>query len=79
MTFQEPLIERLFCVNINKQKGCHATALFILIPDRKETNSLRGYFSQDKAKDAARLTPCKDDNALLRKIDRKDCLLFIRY
>ncbi len=31
------------------------------------------------AKDAARLAPCKDDNAVLRKIDRKDCLLFIRY
>ena len=40
---------------------------------------LRGYFSQDKAKDAARLAPCKDDNAVLRKIDREDCLLFIRY
>ena len=34
---------------------------------------------QDKAEDAARLTPCKDDNAVLRKLDRKDCLLFIRY
>ena len=35
--------------------------------------------SDAKPKDAARLTPCKDDNAVLRKIDRKDCLLFIRY
>ncbi len=53
--------------------------IFILIPDRKQTYILRGYFLQDKAKDAARLAPCKDDNAVLRKIDRKDCLLFIRY
>ena len=28
-------------------------------------------------KDAARLSPCKDDNEVLRKIDRKDCLFFI--
>ncbi|MED9969124.1 MAG: hypothetical protein UFA98_03815, partial [Ruminococcus sp.] len=34
----------------------------ILIPDRKYTYILRGYFSQDKAEDAARLAPCKDDN-----------------
>ena len=27
--------------------------------------------------DAARLSPCKDDNEVLRKIDRKDCLFFI--
>ena len=38
---------------------------------------LRGYFSQDEAKDAARLSPCKDNNEVLRKIDRKDCLFFI--
>ncbi len=38
--------------------------LLILISDKKWTN-------------AARLSPCKDDNEVLRKIDRKDCLFFI--
>ena len=40
---------------------------------------MREYFSQDEAKDAARLAPCKDDNEVLRKTDRKVCLLFIRF
>ena len=38
---------------------------------------MREYFSPDEAKDAARLAPCKGDNEVLRKIDRKDCLFFI--
>jgi len=33
---------------------------------------LRGYFSQYKEEDAGGLSPGKDDDAVLRKIDRKD-------
>ncbi|MBQ1507252.1 MAG: hypothetical protein IIZ36_02370 [Ruminococcus sp.] len=40
---------------------------------------MRGYFSQDETEDAVILTDSEDDNEVLRKIDRKDCLLFIRY
>ena len=40
---------------------------------------MRGYFSQDEAEDAGILTDSEDDNEVLRKIDRKGCLLFIRY
>lgn len=32
---------------------------------------------QYKAEDAARLTPCEDDNAVLRKSDLKDCLFLV--
>ena len=40
---------------------------------------MRGYFSQDETEDAGILTDSEDDNEVLRKIDRKGCLLFIRY
>ena len=40
---------------------------------------LRGYFSQDEAEDAGILTDSEDDKEVLRKIDRKGYLLFIRY
>ena len=45
---------------------------FILILDRKQI-----YICEDNFR-KTRLTPCKDDNAVLRKLDRKDCLLFIK-
>lgn len=43
----------------------------------KIDKDLRGRFLQYKAEDAARLMPCRDDNAVLRKLDRKDCLFSV--
>ena len=48
-----------------------------LISDKKWTKICEDIFRKTRRSDAARLSPCKDDNVVLRKIDRKDCLFFI--
>jgi len=46
-------------------------------PPQKTLRDLRGYFAHFKDDDAGGLTPGKGENTEMRKIDRKDAMVFV--